>query len=107
MLLVWIGISDLVELIVDVVLLIVGFDFVWFGWVLVWFDEVELVVVNVWIIYMLLFEVVVDWLFEGMGVVEWDVVWLNLMVVVDVVDWWCVIEGLVLVDLDLDVVYLD
>jgi glutamyl-tRNA synthetase len=95
-----IGTSLPVEPLVETATLVESFDFAKFGRAPARFDEAELAGLNAKIVHQLEFAHVADRLPAGMGAAEWAAVRPNLQTIAEAADWWGVIEGPIVAELD-------
>jgi glutamyl-tRNA synthetase len=97
-----IGTSLPVEPLIDTAELVTTFDFGKFGRAPARFDEAELAALNARIVHQLAYDAVAARLPAGMGRAEWETVRPNLTSVAEAADWWRVIEGPIVADIDAD-----
>jgi glutamyl-tRNA synthetase len=94
------GTSDPVEPVADLTPLIDTIDFARFGRAPARFDEADLAHLNTRIIHALDFDAVSARLPAGMDRVAWEAIRPNLNSIAEAVDWWQVVEGPVVLQID-------
>ena len=96
------GTSDPVEPVTEMAPLIASVDFARFGRAPARFDEADLAALNAKILHATPYDAVASRLPAGMDAPAWDAIRPNISTLADVADWWAVVEGPVVANIDTD-----